>query len=81
MLFAFAKHHKDDTIKERMIQWLIQLAPEKNTILSGWIKEGISIESAFDSQGLLQLTKHYCKSKRCMECAIGNAIITSAKNN
>jgi len=81
ILFAYAKLHKDDSIKERMIQWLIQLTPENNTILSSWTKEGISNDSAFDSQGLLQLTKHYCKQKRCMECAIGNAIITSAKNN
>ena len=64
-----------------MIQWLIQLAPENNIILTKWEKEGISNDSAFDSQGLLQLTKHYCKEKRCMECAIGNAILTSAKNN
>ena len=81
ILFAFGKLHKDETIKERMIQWLIQLTPENNAVLTGWVKEGISNDSAFDSQGLLQLSKHYCKQKRCMECAIGNAIITSAKNN
>ena len=81
ILFAYAKFVKDDVIKERMINWLTQLEPENNYILTSWMKEGIENDNAFDSQGLLQLRKHYCDKKRCMECAIGNSIISSAKNN
>ncbi len=79
ILFAYAKFVKDDVIKERMINWLTQLEPENNYILTSWMKEGIENDNAFDSQGLLQLRKHYCDKKRCMECAIGNSIISSAK--
>jgi len=81
ILFAYAKYQQEDTIKERMMHWLTQINPEKNYILSSWMKEGISNENAFDSQGLIQLKKYYCDHKRCMDCAIGNSIITSAKNN
>ncbi len=81
ILFAYAKFHKDDSIKDRMINWLTQIEPENNYIITSWMKEGINIDNAFDSQGLIQLKKHYCEQKHCMECAIGNAIITSAKNN
>lgn len=81
ILFAYGKHHKDNSIKDRMLVWLNALVPENNYVLNSWIKEGISNDTAFDSQGLLQLRKHYCDKKRCMECAIGNAIISSAKNN
>ena len=81
ILFAYSRFVKDDIIKDRMINWLTQIDPENNYILTSWMKEGIENDNAFDSQGLIQLRKHYCDKKRCMECAIGNSIISSAKNN
>ena len=81
ILFTYGKLHKDEALMQRMINWLSQLLPESNAILTKWEKNAIANQNAFDSQGLLQLSTHYCKTKRCMECAIGNSIMTSAKNN
>ena len=40
---------------------------------------GIENKRAFDSQALLELKRHYCDKKRCLECAIGNKLLSLQK--
>jgi hypothetical protein len=75
MLFAFGSIHNDQNIKDNAMRWLEELSPEKNAIITSFKNLGIGSKNAFDSQALLQLKKHYCDQKRCLECAVGNAII------
>jgi hypothetical protein len=48
---------------------------EKNSLLAGWVRLGVSNRHAADSQALLQLKKHYCDPKKCLECAIGKLLL------
>jgi hypothetical protein len=32
---------------------------------------GLAMESALDSQALIQLKRFYCDKKRCLRCAVG----------
>ncbi|MEO7802129.1 MAG: DUF2851 family protein [Ginsengibacter sp.] len=75
MLFAFGSIHNDENIKDKAMRWLEELSPEKNTIINGFKNLGVNCKNSFESQALLQLKKHYCDVKRCLECAVGNAII------
>mgnify|MGYP001213379003 CR=1 FL=1 len=75
ILFAYGIYNNDDTIKEKSIDWLEALKPEKNKITRGFESLGILNNNAFDSQGLIHLKKAYCDKKRCLECAIGNLIL------
>ncbi len=75
MLFAYGAIHNDEAIKDKAMRWLEELSPEKNHVIAGFLNVGISCKTAFESQALLQLKKKYCDVKRCLECAVGNAII------
>ncbi|MES2773688.1 MAG: DUF2851 family protein [Bacteroidota bacterium] len=75
MLFAFGKYAAEHSYCDKAIRWMEELQAEKNTITRLFTDLGIENKSAFDSQALLHLRKHYCDQKRCLECAVGNAIL------
>jgi hypothetical protein len=71
-LFAYGHYHKEEKFKAKAIQWLEQLAAEKNAIIEGFAALRISSKTACDSQALLELKNEYCNKKRCLECSVGN---------
>lgn len=75
VLFAYGLYNKEESYKTKAIQWLQQIKAEKNTIIKYWQTAEIAIQSAFDTQALLQLDKNYCKQLKCLECAVGNKIL------
>jgi len=74
-LFAYGWYNKEESYKTKAIQWLQKISAEKNTIIKYWQTAEIAIQSAFDTQALLQLDKNYCKQLKCLECAVGNKIL------
>ena len=74
-LFAYGHLKQEDQYKNKAVDWLAQLPPEKNAITAQWEAMGITNGSAWDSQALLELKKEYCDAKRCLECAIGNRLL------
>jgi hypothetical protein len=75
VLFAYGLHTKEEQYKEKAIRWLGELAPEHNSITKSWNGSGVANSNALDSQALIQLTNHYCKEKKCLQCAIGNKLL------
>jgi len=75
VLFAYGLYSKEESYKEKAIQWLYELPPEQNQITRQWQRSGISHRAALDSQALIELTNHYCIHKRCLDCAVGNGIL------
>ena len=75
MLFAYGHLRNEQHCKDRALEWLAQLAPEKNTITSQWADLGIQNQHAWDSQALIELKKEYCDARRCLECSIGNSLL------
>ena len=51
------------------------LPPEKNKYLSTFIDSGIKVANAKESQALIELYKHYCLEKKCLQCSIGHQIL------
>jgi hypothetical protein len=76
LLFAYGHIRKEESYKERAIDWLGQIPPENNNILHSFNSLGIGNQSAFDSQSLLELKSHFCDQKRCLDCAIGYELLT-----
>jgi hypothetical protein len=74
-LYAYGSHHKEEKYKEKALEWLTQITAEKNAITKGFEKFQVRNRTAFASQALIELKTQYCDPKRCLECAIGNAII------
>ncbi|HEX2393846.1 MAG TPA: DUF2851 family protein [Bacteroidales bacterium] len=75
-LFIYGKMTGNIDLKERAISLLGSLPPEDNRIIRRWEKSGIKADSAFISQGLLQLNNNYCVKRRCLACSIGTSVIT-----
>ena len=75
--FIFLYGKKMDMVEysERALQLLAQVPAEDNHLIRTWQERGIKAKSAGQSQGLIQLYKHYCQHKRCLDCAIGAAIL------
>lgn len=75
VLFAHGHYHDDSTIKDKAMLWLQETAAEINTVTRSFQQLGMSIENAADSQALLELRNEYCLCKRCLDCAVGNALL------
>jgi hypothetical protein len=75
VMFAYGEFHDNNHFKEKAIKWLEQLAAEKNNITKGFVSLGLKCKAAFDSQAFLELKNEYCDNKKCLQCAIGNALL------
>ena len=75
ILFAYGKYSKEEQYKEKALQWLAELASEKNVIINNWKTIGIAAKNAMESQALIELKNNYCNQKRCLECAVGNVLL------
>ena len=71
ILFAYGKHKIAEKYCERAFDFLEALKAEDNHIVRMWKEVGLMVETAGDSQALIQLKKEYCDRKDCLRCRIG----------
>ncbi len=74
-LFFYGSMRKEEAMKDRALELLSQIKPEKNALTKGWQKLGLDIPHAARSQSVIQLKTVYCDQKQCLNCAIGVAIL------
>jgi hypothetical protein len=74
-LFAYGKYTGQENFQTRAFYLLESIAPEKNSIVKRYTDAGVTIENAYQSQALLELSRHYCDHKRCLHCGIGMKIM------
>ena len=77
VLFAYGHFHKEQKHKDKALRWLEEIAAESNSITKGFQQLGIENKNAHDSQALIELKNEYCTNKKCLDCAIGNALLKS----
>jgi hypothetical protein len=75
VLFAYGHNRQEPQFKQKAMDLLEQLSPERNSITNQWESIGVSNQDAWDSQALIELKKEYCDKRRCLECAIGNKLL------
>jgi hypothetical protein len=73
--FLYGLERDDLRYRDRALSLLEQLPAEKNHVIRAWQRHAMPAGNAMQSQALLQLKKHYCDQRRCLECAIGNQIL------
>ena len=78
LLVSLSKRNDEQSLLDKALNLLMSLSGEENTVISNWVDLGWNVSSAYDSQGLLELTNGYCNKKRCLECSIGTELITSS---
>ena len=75
---AYGLEKGDDRYLTRATSLLEKLKPENNKITRLFTKYNFPVNSAFDSQGLLDLYQNFCSARRCLDCNIGTRIIKEA---
>lgn len=71
LLFAYGKYSKKTELCNDALELWEQIQPERNHIITHWEKSGFKVESAADTQALLQLNNEYCAKKDCLRCRFG----------
>lgn len=77
IIFLYGLKRGDEKVKNRAIEFLSHLPPERNSVITRWEKAGVRAGSALDTQALLQLWSAYCQRKQCLRCMVGSRIIIS----
>ncbi|RYY84609.1 MAG: DUF2851 family protein [Chitinophagaceae bacterium] len=75
VLFAYGHLLGRPELKEKALRWLRGFPAEDNKIIQRFGAAGITAAGAADGQALLFLEKNYCRQKRCLDCAIGCALL------
>lgn len=80
-LFAYGIERNERYAKERALSLLSKLPAEENTIISGWGRLGVKIDTALQSQAAIELKNMYCDEKKCLFCSIGTHLLKNDKRN
>jgi hypothetical protein len=80
MLFFYSESKDEKEYQNRAFSFLENLDAENNSIINKWKQLGINIQSAYDTQGLIELKNNYCTTKRCLNCRIGNELLNKNYN-
>ncbi len=72
--FCYSKQ-KGETIHSDIIKIAISITSEKNSIIDAFNNLKKVSKSALHSQALIQLKTAYCDKNKCLQCAVGNALI------
>ena len=73
--FSYAKL-QGKSIDQDLFYLIKQVAIEKNSIINKFLDLKPIEKTALSSQALLQLKQHYCDKNKCLQCAVGNQLIT-----
>lgn len=74
-MFLSGQMKSDDVLMDRAVSFLEKLPAENNSIIRNWESFGIGPVSAAESQALLELSGNYCAKKKCLQCAVGCALL------
>jgi hypothetical protein len=66
----------DEGTKERALSVLESVKPESNHITAVWREAGFAPRCAADSQGMIHLFRNYCANRLCLQCSVGNKILS-----
>lgn len=76
LLFVYAKRKKQIKYQQRAIQFMEEINAENNTITRKFNEYGVKSYNAMQSQALIQLKTKYCDAKKCLNCNVGNKLLS-----
>lgn len=75
VLFAYGKYHQEPNFQHKAMEWIEMLPAENNAIVSKFRSIGVLSKNAADTQSQIELKTQYCNNKRCLDCAVANALL------
>jgi hypothetical protein len=76
LLFVYGKLKQQPERCEKAVDMLDSLPPEENNVVKDFAEAGLSPDSAFTSQALIELRTSWCRYHRCLDCHIGSSLIS-----
>ena len=71
LLYSHAMSHDDWKLREQVLELLRLLPAEQNYIIRQWQECGLKVDTAADSQALIQIKRQYCDRRDCLRCSFG----------
>ncbi|CAG4994490.1 hypothetical protein DYBT9275_01403 [Dyadobacter sp. CECT 9275] len=75
LLVAHARTRQEPQLLETAMAWLTEIPAENNRITRLWQTLDMKVNTAADSQGLIEWYNHYCSSHNCLDCIVGSKLI------
>lgn len=79
MLFAYGRHRHDESLVDRAFQFLERLPAEDNHIVRMWRECGLKVDTAADTQALIQLKNEYCDRRDCLRCRFAYEVLRTGE--
>lgn len=78
LLYAYGRYYAEERYVDKSLALLNAVSAETNAKTKIFPDEIFSIETAFDSQAVLELYDNYCQPKKCLQCKIGNKLLRTS---
>lgn len=78
-LFFFGLVKGQPETCEGALSFLERIKGENNVHIDRWKRLGLPAENAMQTQALLHLKQFYCDRKRCLDCRIGNNLLSGGE--
>lgn len=75
LLACYAREKDRQDLMDKAVHLLESQRAEDNKIIRTWQSLGVKVNSAFDSQALIELYNEFCTPKKCLQCAIGHDLL------
>lgn len=69
-LYSVLHQYYNDHVSAVRVSWS-DIPPEMNKVVRRYVQQGIAPQSACDTQAILEMEALFCRSKKCVNCAIG----------
>ncbi len=76
MLVCYSRARNQAEYEQKARRWLAELPSENNHITRIYQELALTLQNARDTQACLHWHRHYCQPKRCLQCLVGQAILT-----
>jgi hypothetical protein len=75
-LYSYSAFTGNEKLQEYSMRLMEMLPFEENHITKKYQSLGFCAKHAGDSQAVLELHNEYCEKKRCIECGVGQKVVT-----
>lgn len=73
--YSYAKQN-GASVEAEVLSLISEINSEKNSIVDTFNSLRLISKSALQSQGLIQLKTEYCDKNKCLQCAVGNSLLS-----